>query len=173
MSGQAAIEIQNVRKAFATALELPALAELFNACFSDYAVPMHMDERVLREHVENNGIDLECSRVVVVKKRPAAFALIARRGAARWVGGMGTVDSHRRSGLGTSALVGGIEAARERGCNAVWLEVIDSNRAAARLRDSVKLERTCLPMFRRRWRMSPVGCSVPFASSPSRPTGEG
>lgn len=117
----------------ATALDLPDLADLFTACFSDYAVPMRMDERGLREHVETNDVDLECSQVVLVEERPAAFALIARRGEAAWVGGMGTMGSHRRRGLGASALVGAIEAVRDRGCNSVWLEVIDSNRAAAAL----------------------------------------
>jgi GNAT superfamily N-acetyltransferase len=123
----------------ATALDLPALAELFSDCFSDYVVPMRMDESALREHVETNGIDLDCSRVVV-EERPVAFALIALRGTAAWVGGMGTIGSHRRLGLGTSALVAGIEAARERGCDAVWLEVIDRNRAAARLYESLGFE---------------------------------
>jgi GNAT superfamily N-acetyltransferase len=116
----------------ATALDLPALAKLFSACFSDYVVPMHMDERALREHVEINGVDLGCSRVVV-EERPAAFALIARRGAAAWVGGMGTLATHRRRGLGRCALLAGIETARDQGCTEVWLEVIDSNQAAARL----------------------------------------
>jgi GNAT superfamily N-acetyltransferase len=123
----------------ATALDLPALADLFSACFSDYAVPMQMDERALREHVETNGVDLECSRVAV-EERPAAFALIARRGQAAWVGGMGAIGSHRRRGLGTSALVAAIEAARERGCTSVWLEVIDSNRAAIRLYEKLGFE---------------------------------
>ena len=116
----------------ATALDLPDLAALFTACFADYAVPMQMDEPALRGHVENNGIDLDCSRVVV-EDRPAAFALIALRGDAAWVGGMGTVTPERRRGLGTSALVSGIEAARERGCRGLWLEVIDGNEPAARL----------------------------------------
>jgi GNAT superfamily N-acetyltransferase len=116
----------------ATALELSALAELFTACFADYAVPMRMDAAALRAHVESNGIDLECSRVVV-EERPAAFALIARRNEAGWVGGMGTMPSHRRRGLGAGALVAGIELARDRGCGSMWLEVIDTNRAAAQL----------------------------------------
>lgn len=116
----------------ATALELPALAELFTACFADYAVPMRMDAGALREHVESNGIDLECSRVVV-EEQPVAFALIARRNEAGWVGGMGTMPSHRRRGLGAEALVAGIALSRDRGCRAMWLEVIDSNRAAAEL----------------------------------------
>ena len=93
----------------------------------------------LREHIETNGIDLDCSRVVM-EKQPAAFALIARRGEAGWVGGMGTLRSHRRRGLGTSALVSGIEAARERGCTSLWLEVLDSNRAAARLYEKLGFE---------------------------------
>ncbi len=124
----------------AAALDPPDLAELFNACFSSYVVPMQMDERALLEHVENNGIDLACSRVVVMAQRPAAFALIARRGEAGWVGGMGTVASQRRRGLGERALVAGIGAARERGCSEVWLEVIDGNRAAARLYERLGFE---------------------------------
>lgn len=124
----------------ASAFALPALAELFSACFSDYVVPMHMDQRALREHVEANGIDLECSKVVLVGERPVAFALIACRRGAGWVGGMGTVRSQRRRGLGKRALVGGIEAARKRGCSTVWLEVIDANRSAAQLYEQLGFE---------------------------------
>ena len=115
-----------------TAPELPPLAELFSACFADYAVPMPMDAGALREHVETNGIDLECSRVVV-EERPAAFALIARRAEPGCVGGIGTMPSHRRRALGAQALVAGIEAARDRGCRSMWLKVIDSNRAAVQV----------------------------------------
>jgi GNAT superfamily N-acetyltransferase len=123
----------------ATALELPDLTVLFNACFADYVVPMQMDERALREHIETNGIDLGCSSVVV-EEQPVAFALIARRGKAAWVGGMGAVASHRRRGLGTSALLAGIQAARQRGCSSVWLEVIDRNRAAVQLYETLGFE---------------------------------
>jgi GNAT superfamily N-acetyltransferase len=148
----------------AAALHLPALADLFTDCFSDYAVPMQMDEPALREHLETNGIDLDCSRVVV-EERPAAFALIARRGDAGWVGGMGTVGSHRRRGLGTSALTAGIEAARERGCNTVRLEVIDASRAAARLYEKLGFE------FQRElvvWSLPATG-RVPPPSRPVQP----
>jgi GNAT superfamily N-acetyltransferase len=147
----------------ARSLDLPTLAELFNACFSGYAVPMQMDERALREHIEANGIDLDCSRVVV-EERPLAFALIARRGQAAWVGGMGTVASHRRRGLGTSALVAGIEAARDRGCNAVWLEVIHGNRAAAKLYEKLGfvVQRELIV-----WTLPATGTDPP----PARPVG--
>lgn len=147
----------------ATALDLSGLAELFSACFSDYVVPMHMDEHALHEHVENNGIDLGCSRVVL-KERPVAFALIARRGKAAWVGGMGTLPSHRRHGLGRAALLAGIEAARDRGCTEVWLEVIDSNQAAVRLYADLGFEVQRELVV---WSLSAAGTDPP----PSRPIG--
>ena len=125
----------------ASTLDLPRLRELFNEGFSEYLVPMQLDDVAFRGHVNGNDIDLDCSRVAI-EDRPAALALIARRGATGWVGGMGTAPAYRRRGLGERALVAGLDAARERGCREVWLEVIDSNRAAigtvreARLRGS-------------------------------------
>jgi GNAT superfamily N-acetyltransferase len=116
----------------ADALELPAIANLFNAAFSDYVVPLQLDQAALREHLDVNDVDLESS-CVVMDESPVAFALIARRGAAAWVGGMGTAPEHRRRGLGERALVAGLEAATVRSCRAAWLEVIAENKAAIRL----------------------------------------
>jgi len=121
-----------VRVLPADSLEPPALRELFNEGFSDYLVPMRLDAAAFAEHVRVNDVDLACSRVLV-DERPVAFALIARRGPAAWVGGMGTAPSHRRRGLGERALVAGLDAARERGCDAAWLEVIDGNSGAVAL----------------------------------------
>ena len=116
----------------ADTLEPSALRELFNAGFSDYLVPMQLDAAMFAEHVRVNDIDLGCSRVVV-DDHPVAFALVARRGEAAWIGGMGTAPSHRRRGLGERALVAGLEAAREHGCTEAWLEVIDGNARAIAL----------------------------------------
>jgi ribosomal protein S18 acetylase RimI-like enzyme len=123
----------------ATALDLPALVELFNDGYSEYLVPMRMDEPRLREHVETNGIDLDCSRIAV-EELPAAFALIALRGAAGWVGGVGTVPSRRERGLGERVLLAAIEAAHARGCRKIWLEVIDRNLPALRLYEKLGFE---------------------------------
>jgi GNAT superfamily N-acetyltransferase len=121
-----------VRVLPADTLEPTALRELFNEGFSDYLVPMRMDAATFADHVRANDVDLACSRVMV-DERPVAFALIARRGPAAWVGGMGTAPSHRRRGLGERALVAGLDAAREHGCEAAWLEVIDGNSRAVAL----------------------------------------
>jgi len=121
-----------VRLESAGTLDLSLVREVFNESFSDYLVPMQLDDVAFRDHVEGNDIDLECSHVAI-EDRPAAVALIARRGAAGWVGGMGTAPAYRRRGLGERALVAGLEAARRRGCREVWLEVIEANRGAIAL----------------------------------------
>ena len=62
---------------------------MFNLGFSDYLVPMVMDEAALSDHIAYNDIDLACSRVAV-DVEPVGFALAARRGTEAWIGGMGT-----------------------------------------------------------------------------------
>ncbi len=90
----------------ASTLDLTSLREVFNEGFSDYLVPLQLDEVAFRDHVDGNDIDLDCSQVAI-DDRPAAVALIARRGAAGWVGGMATAPSYRRRGLGELALLAG------------------------------------------------------------------
>ena len=113
----------------ATVLDWSGLVKLFNAGFAEYLVPMQMDDSGLREHVAINGIDLDCSRIAV-EEEAVAFVLIGLRRAAAWVGGMGTVPSRRGCGLGERVLFAGIEAARDRGCRTVFLEVIEANEPA-------------------------------------------
>jgi GNAT superfamily N-acetyltransferase len=128
-----------VRVQPASAIELSLLRELFNEGFSEYLVPLQLDEAAFRGHLDGNDIDLDCSRVAI-DDRPAALALIARRGPAAWVGGMGTAPTHRRRGLGERALTAGLDAARKRGCRDAWLEVIDGNRGAIALYEKLGFE---------------------------------
>ena len=123
----------------ASTLDPSLLRELFNEGFSDYLLPMQLDDVAFRVHVDGNDIDLDCSQVAV-EDRPAALALIARRGSAAWVGGMGTAPPYRRRGLGERALVVGLEAAAQRGCREAWLEVIDANRPAVALYEKLGFE---------------------------------
>jgi ribosomal protein S18 acetylase RimI-like enzyme len=122
--------LQAVSIVAADTLPAAVLADLFTRAYSDYFVPLSFDEGALRDHVRRFDIDLRCSRVVVAAGRPVAFALIARRGGAGWVGGMGTAPDCRRRGLGELALTAGLDAAVTAGCREIWLEVIDANRAA-------------------------------------------
>ena len=124
----------------ADSLALPELAALFNEGFSDYLVPMRLSDDHFADHVKNNDIDLSCSQVVLADDEPAAFALVGLRGEDAWIGGMGTVPSQRRRGLGERALVATIEEASARGASSVWLEVIDRNEAALRLYEKLGFE---------------------------------
>jgi ribosomal protein S18 acetylase RimI-like enzyme len=123
----------------ARSLDLPQLHDLFNLGFSDYLLPMHLSLAAFEDHVGGNDVDLDCSRVVI-DETPVAFALIGRRGSDAWVGGMGTAPSHRRRGLGERALAAAVETTRERGCSALWLEVLDGNHAAIGLYEKLGFE---------------------------------
>jgi ribosomal protein S18 acetylase RimI-like enzyme len=121
-----------VRLIPASDLSEPALLDLFNAGYADYLLPMRLTAAAFAEHVAANDIDLACSRVVL-NDQPAAFALMAHRNRAGWVGGLGTVSQYRWRGLGEEVLTAALAALRDRGAGVAWLEVIDQNERALRL----------------------------------------
>jgi ribosomal protein S18 acetylase RimI-like enzyme len=116
-----------------------ALRDLFNAAYSDYLLPMRLSSDAFAEHLAANGIDLARSRLVL-DDRPAAFALIASRDDAGWVGGIGTVPQYRRRGLAEQVLTAGLTALRDHGGRVAWLEVIDENHQARRLYEKLGFE---------------------------------
>ena len=116
----------------ASALSLPELLALFNLGYSDYLVALQLDEPTFAEHLACHDVDLDCS-MVLADPAPGAFALVARRGATGWVAGVGTAPEQRRRGLGQRVLSAALQAAAQRGCAIVDLEVIDANHAAIAL----------------------------------------
>jgi GNAT superfamily N-acetyltransferase len=119
-----------VRIVPAAELGTATLLEVFNAGFSDYLVPLQLDEATLRTHLRENDIALDRSPVALADE-PVAFALLGVRGGDAWIGGMATVPAERRSGLARKLLDAAIESAA--GCTSVWLEVVDRNAAALAL----------------------------------------
>lgn len=108
------------------------LLEVFNAGFSDYLIPLQLDEGTLGTHLRENDIALDRSPVAVGEK-PVAFALVGVRGPDAWIGGMATTPAHRRTGLARRMLDAAIDSAAEAACDTVWLEVVDRNTAAVPL----------------------------------------
>jgi ribosomal protein S18 acetylase RimI-like enzyme len=129
-----------LRLVSALSLDPAELVRVFNLGFSDYLVPMEMDEAGLADHIANNDIDLDRSRVAV-DVEPVGFALVARRGTEAWIGGMGTSPAYRRIGLGARTLTAAIEAAAAVGVRSVWLEVLDDNAPAIALYERLGFER--------------------------------
>ncbi len=129
-----------VRLVPADTFGLAALAELFNEAYSDYVVPLRLDPAALEFTLAVTDVDLAASRIALDDGEPAAFAFLARRGDEAWIGGMGTVPTRRRRGLGEAALAAVINEARDRGAAAVRLEVIEENSAARRLYEKLGFE---------------------------------
>jgi ribosomal protein S18 acetylase RimI-like enzyme len=125
----------------ADTLERSAMRELFNAGFSGYLVPMHLDEAAFATHLDRNDVDLSASPVLV-DGDPVAFALVGIRGADAWIGGMGTVPAARRSGRAREVMHAAVALVRARGCRSLWLEVIDANAAALGLYEQLGFETT-------------------------------
>jgi ribosomal protein S18 acetylase RimI-like enzyme len=129
-----------LRLVSARSLDPGELVRVFNLGFSDYLVPIQLDAAGLADHIANNDIDLECSRVAV-DVEPVGVALVARRGTEAWIGGMGTSPAYRRIGLGARTLTAAIGAAAATGVDTVWLEVLDGNAPAIALYERLGFQR--------------------------------
>ena len=114
-------------------IALGELAALFARAYSDYLVPLHLDEPALRSMIRNWDLSLADSRVVLQGGVPVAFACLAVRGNQGWVGGMGVPPEHRGHRLGEVAMRAILDAARERGLAQVGLEVLYGNDHAREL----------------------------------------
>jgi GNAT superfamily N-acetyltransferase len=124
----------------ADSLSLGDLVRVFNLGFTDYLVPMVMDEAGLADHIACNDIDLAGSRVAV-DIDPVGFALAARRGTEAWIGGMGIAPAYRQGGLGARTLLAAIDAVAGQGVATVWLEVLEGNAPAIALYERLGFER--------------------------------
>lgn len=129
-----------LRLVSARSLDPADLVQVFNLGFSDYLLPMVMDEAGLADHIACNDIDLASSGAAV-DVDPVAFALAARRGTESWIGGMGVAPAYRRSGLGARTLTAAIKAVAAEGVESVWLEVLEHNAAALALYEGMGFQR--------------------------------
>src|SRR5581483_8076445 len=105
-------------------------AELFNAAYEGYLLPFHVDEAALAFMDDAFDLDLDASRIATRDGEPVGLGNLGLRGEDSWIGGVGVVQSARRSGIGEALMHALHEQARERGVARVWLEVIVENTAA-------------------------------------------
>jgi ribosomal protein S18 acetylase RimI-like enzyme len=121
--------------------DLSALARAFQFSFSDYFVPMNMDEAHLREFIYVNDIDLGLSFLVETPSgQPVGQALSGRRGELGWIGGVGLHPEYRGKGIARDLVKGQLKAFRDAGVQEVTLEVLSQNDRAKKLYDGMGFE---------------------------------
>ncbi|HKN63971.1 MAG TPA: GNAT family N-acetyltransferase, partial [Gaiellaceae bacterium] len=117
----------------ASALSLGERAKLFTAGYEGYLMPMHIDEAALGWMQQTFDFDVEASRIAYQDGEPVGLVNLGVREADAWIGGLGVVASARRSGIGEALMDAAHDAARSRGVERVWLEVIVENTSALAL----------------------------------------
>lgn len=108
-------------------------AALFNAAYEGYHLPFHVDEAQLALMDGVFDLDLDASRIAFRAGEPVGLGNLGLRGEDAWIGGVGVVQSARRSGVGEALMRAIHEQAQERGVRRVWLEVIVENTSALAL----------------------------------------
>jgi GNAT superfamily N-acetyltransferase len=116
----------------ATEMSIAELAQVFNASFEGYLIPLRLTPETFAERVVVEAIDL-ASSFVILDRGPVGIVLIARRGERARVAGMGLIPRMRRRGAGTWAMERVIRQAKARGDRELMLEVFESNRVARAL----------------------------------------
>ena len=142
-------------------------ADLINAAYADYYVPMYLTTDSMRSVDDLYDVDLARSVVAYDRSEPVGMALLSRRGDRGWVSGVGVLPAWRRRGIGQLLMETLLKGAREAGVRQVALEVIAQNRAARALYAAlgfVEQPRTALLASRR-------GCRCP--AHPRRTIGGG
>jgi ribosomal protein S18 acetylase RimI-like enzyme len=108
-------------------------AELINAAYADYFVPMQLTAASMRAVDDLYDVDASRSVVAYARSEPVGMALLSRRDDRGWVSGVGVLPAWRRRGIGRLLMESVLERAREAGVRQVTLEVIAQNRAAQAL----------------------------------------
>ena len=117
----------------AVEIEFDTLVRVFNAGYSGYPVPVHIEAPQLRHHLDQNAIDLEASRIALADEAVVGVGLLGIRGERGWIGGLGVIPIFRQQGVGRAIMRATLEEASARGLKQVQLEVIDGNTAAHNL----------------------------------------
>ncbi|HUK62202.1 MAG TPA: GNAT family N-acetyltransferase, partial [Dongiaceae bacterium] len=114
------------------------LMALFNRVYSDYFVPVAVNDAAWQGLVRRFDLDLEASRVTA---EGDGIAMLGIRGTRGWVGGMGVTPEARRRGTGRVLMEALIEQARARAVTEVQLEVLEQNAPAIALYEALGFRR--------------------------------
>lgn len=142
------------------------LAEMHNASFSGYFVPISMTAAQIADFWRINQIN--ATRCVVMHDENGDFVGLARmgtRGTRGWCGGFGITPAFRGSGASKLLANEMVRVARESGLTLLQLEVLSQNSRARKLYEQVGFV-----VHRRLFGLEIATSALPTSSSPSLPT---
>lgn len=115
---------------------LSALASLLTKAYADYAMPIFVNEDILKRIVDKWDICLEQSVVAEVDEKPVGLAFLSQRGTRGWISSVGVVKAYRHRGIARAMLSYLQHKARTLGLRQVCLDVLDTNAGAFALYES-------------------------------------
>jgi ribosomal protein S18 acetylase RimI-like enzyme len=122
--------------------DIPDLATSTTKCFSDYFLPIKLDERMLRDFIKINDIDLSLSIVVIDDNgRIKGQSLTGRRDDTAWLAGTGLVPKLRGQKIGMRMLGRQLKGLREAGVTDIRLEVLVQNERAKKVYEGLGFKR--------------------------------
>ena len=121
----------------AASLSYDKLSRLINQAYSDYFLPVWLDEEQFAQMCYEEDVDLSMSVVTLAEGDPVGIALLSRRGKRGWVSGVGVLPLWRRRGIARQMLQHLQASARDAGMASLTLEVLGQNHRAVVLYESL------------------------------------
>ncbi|GGG16484.1 hypothetical protein GCM10007425_08560 [Lysinibacillus alkalisoli] len=128
--------------AFLSLQQLPTetATQLWNEAFSDYFVPIRMDEAAFQQRLLAYDLSPQYSTIATVEDDYAGIMLYGIDGDAAWIGGMATMPKYRGYGIARSLVAQAVTQSQALGIKILLLEVIVGNDKAINLYDSTNFK---------------------------------
>ncbi|WP_299876583.1 GNAT family N-acetyltransferase [uncultured Sulfitobacter sp.] len=110
-----------------------ALSSAMADAFSDYAIPMQLDEATFAFMMQQRGLDRAASRIAVIDGEIAAIWLVSIRDTFGYLISSGTRPPFRSRGMARAMAVSCLEGLRAQGVTGFQTEVLRTNETAAGL----------------------------------------
>lgn len=122
-----------------TGLSISYLKNIFNEAFSDYTIPMQLDEKQIRAHLESNDFDPKLSIGCFDGDKMVGFVFVGHRDNRLYDAGTAVIKEYRRNGIAREMLEKII--AKMDKSDEFILECISTNSRALKLYESLGFKR--------------------------------
>jgi ribosomal protein S18 acetylase RimI-like enzyme len=121
-----------------------SMVQLRNAmqiAFSDYAIPLQLNEDSFALMMRQRGLDKPCSRIALVEDEVVAIWLVSSRDSKAYLISSGTIPNFRKRGISRALAADCIAGLRDKAVKSFQTEVLRDNEKAAALYYSLGMEK--------------------------------